>query len=616
MTLNKTTLLALSVIAALLYGCSSPKSTKAVLSKSAHVDSAIHKMSASDKANLLFDTIYMERVYRRPTTQTSLGMKTDYDKWNDISEENYAKELQFARNNLVRIQSIDVAQLDAQTQLSYKLFEQSQAQIIADYQWRHHDYPVNQMYGTHTKIPSLLINRHSIDNLKEAKDYIARLNGARTLLAQLVEQLKLREDKGIIAPKFVYDHVIRSSQNILKGAPFDAGEASVLFNDFKSKIAKLAVPDEKKAQLIVAAEAALLKSIKPGYEELIAYVNKLQNKANDDVGAWQFPDGEKFYNNALKRMTTTELTADEIHQIGLLEVNRIHDEMRSIMKLVNFKGELGEFFDFMRHAPQFYYSNTDAGRQQYLDDVSELVSSMQEKLAELFTIQPKAALKVKRVAAFREQSASKAFYQGPTPDGTRPGTYYVNLYNMEAMPIYQMPALAYHEALPGHHMQIGLQVELNSIPKFRKFGGYTAYTEGWALYSELLPKEIGFYQDPYADFGRLAMELWRACRLVVDTGIHQKMWSREQAMQYYMHNTPNPKSDVVKMVERHIVDPAQATSYKIGMMKILELRDYAKLTLGNQFDISAFHDIILKNGPVPLSVLEENVRAYAQSAMQ
>ena len=342
----------------------------------------------------------------------------------------------------------------------------------------------------------------------------------------------------------------------------------------------------------------------------------MEKKANDYVGAWQFPEGGKFYDNALKRMTTTDLTANEIHETGLLEVNRIHDEMRSIMKLVNFKGELSDFFELMRHDPQFYYSNTDSGRQNYLDDVSEIVNSMESKLDELFNVQPKASLNVKRVEAFREQSASKAFYQGPTPDGIRPGTYYVNLYNMEAMPIYQMAALAYHESLPGHHMQIGLQVELDNIPKFRKYGNYTAYSEGWALYSELLPKEIGFYQDPYADFGRLAMELWRACRLVVDTGIHKKKWSREEGIRYYMDNTPNPKSDVLKMVERHIVDPAQATSYKIGMMKIIELRNFAKLKLGNKFDIRGFHDIILKNGPVPLNVLENNIRVYVESSKQ
>ena len=264
----------------------------------------------------------------------------------------------------------------------------------------------------------------------------------------------------------------------------------------------------------------------------------------------------------------------------------------------------------MRNDPQFYFPNNEEGRRQYLNEVQGLIGTMQSRLGEVFTVQPKAELEIKPVEAFRAASASKAFYQGPSPDGSRPGYYYANLYDMNAMPNYQMAALAYHEAVPGHHMQIGLQIELEEMPMFRKYGGYTAYTEGWALYSELLPKEMGMYENPYSDFGRLAMELWRACRLVVDTGIHAKKWTREQSIIYYLSNTPNPKSDVIKMVERHIVDPSQATAYKIGMMKIIELRKLAKETLGHKFDIREFHNVLLSNGPVPLNVLENNVHTY------
>ena len=239
---------------------------------------------------------------------------------------------------------------------------------------------------------------------------------------------------------------------------------------------------------------------------------------------------------------------------------------------------------------------------------------MEGRLDSLFLTKPKAKLKVKAVESFREKSAGKAFYQQPAPDGSRPGIYYANLYDMAAMPSYQMAALAYHEGIPGHHMQIAIKQELTDIPKFRKFGGYTAYTEGWGLYSEMIPKEIGLYQDPYSDFGRLAMELWRACRLVVDTGIHTKKWTREQGIEYYVTNTPNAKSDAVKMVERHIVMPSQATAYKIGMMKIIELREKSRKLLGDKFDIKEFHDIVLKNGPVPLNVLSELVDSYIESS--
>ena len=334
---------------------------------------------------------------------------------------------------------------------------------------------------------------------------------------------------------------------------------------------------------------------------------QLEKRADDRDGAWKFPDGEAFYNNALARTTTTDLTAKEIHSIGLAEVARIHDEMRAIKDKVGFKGDLKAFMQFMKTDKQFYYPNTAEGKQRYLDEATALIDNMKSRLDELFIVKPKADLKVKAVEAFREKAAGKAFYQQPAPDGSRPGIYYANLYDMEAMPTYQMEALAYHEGIPGHHMQIAIAQELEGVPKFRKFGGYTAYVEGWGLYSELVPKEMGLYEDPYSDFGRLSMELWRACRLVVDTGIHAMKWTRQQGIDYYVNNTPNATSDGVKMVERHIVMPSQATAYKVGMLKILELREAAKEKLGDKFDIREFHDVVLKNGAVPLNVLEKFV---------
>jgi len=304
------------------------------------------------------------------------------------------------------------------------------------------------------------------------------------------------------------------------------------------------------------------------------------------------------------------LEIDEIHNIGLSEVKRIHGEMEEIMKKVEYKGTLQEFFQFMKKDKQFYYASNPKGKKEYLDKAVFIIDSMKTRLDELFITKPKADLKVKAVEAFREKSAGKAFYQQPALDGSRPGTYYANLYDMESMPSYQMEALAYHEGIPGHHMQIAIAQELKNLPMFRKLGRYTAYVEGWGLYSEFIPKEMGFYADPYSDFGRLAMELWRACRLVVDTGIHAKKWTREEGIKYYTDNTPNAKLDAVKMVERHIVMPSQATAYKVGMLKILELRKKAKEALGDNFDIRKFHDVVLTNGPIPLNVLEDLVEAY------
>lgn len=469
------------------------------------------------------------------------------------------------------------------------------------------------MYGTHSQVPAFLINQHAIVNVKDAKDYISRVEGAEKLMEQLVEQLKLREDKGIIAPKFVFEHVIRDSQNILIGAPFDQQADSTILADFSRKVNKLNVSDSEKGTLIDDVSKALLEHLKPGYQNLISYLAELEKKADNRDGVWKFPEGEAFYNNALKRTTTTDLTAEEIHKLGLSEVARIHEEMRIIMKKVAFKGSLSEFLEFMRTDEQFYYNGDVEGKQRYLDEAVALIDDMEGRLDSLFLTKPKAKLKVKAVEAFREKSAGKAFYQAPAPDGSRPGVYYANLYDMEAMPTYQMAALAYHEGIPGHHMQLAIKQELTDIPMFRKFGGYTAHTEGWGLYSEMIPKEIGLYQDPYSDFGRLAMELWRACRLVVDTGIHTQQWTREQGIAYYADNTPNAISDAVKMVERHIVMPSQATAYKIGMIKIIELREHAKTELGSDFDIREFHDVVLKNGPVPLNVLAELVDEYIKN---
>ena len=574
---------------------------------------SIAAQSESEKANALFETIFMENIMASPIAQTYMGIKQDYDKWDDIGDEADARELARTKKQLAELNQLDASKLDPQTRLSLTLLTQNLNNDIKDYQWRYHNYPVNQMHGGHSMIASFLINQHQITDVSDAKAYISRLNGVPKRLSQLQQALEVRADKGIIAPKFVFGYVISDSQNIIKGAPFDKGEDSALLADFRKKVNALSISEAEKAQLIADAEKALVSQVEPAYKTLIAYIKTLEAKADTRDGVWKLPDGEAFYNNALARTTTTHMTADEIHQLGLAEVERIHNEMRAIMKKVNFNGTLQEFFTFMRDDPQFYYPNTAEGKAAYLADATKLIDNMRSRLDEVFKVKPKAAMIVKQVEAFREKSAGKAFYEQPAPDGSRPGSYYANLYDMKAMPKYQMEALAYHEGIPGHHMQIAISQELKDIPKFRKFGGYTAYIEGWGLYSESFPKEMGLYADPYSDFGRLAMELWRACRLVVDTGIHAKQWTREQGIAYYVDNTPNAKSDAKKMVERHIVMPSQATAYKVGMIKLLELRHKAEKQLGDKFDIRDFHTLVLANGALPLDVLEEQVDQWIAS---
>lgn len=564
----------------------------------------------SDRANALFDEIFDRKVARDPVYQTYLGLKTNYGKWSDLSEAGQAANLAHRQADLKLLQDIDTEQLKAETLVSYNLLEQKLLEEIEDYKWRHHNYPVNQMFGEHARIPAFLINQHTISNVSEAEAYISRLNGVHQRLQQVIDQLTIREKEGVIAPSFVLPHVLRDSSNLLVGAPFDGGEPSTLMIDFSSKVAKLDIPALEKARLNEEARLALLNSFQPGYQGLISYLESLQSKTTADAGVWKLPAGEDYYNIRLNRVTTTDFSAEKIHQIGLTEVARIRDEMRVIQAEVGFEGSLGDFMTFMRTDSQFYFANNDEGREQYLQQANVVLAEIDERLDELFLVRPQASLDVKRVEEFRERSAGKAFYQHPAAEGSRPGRYYANLYDMSMMPKYQLEALAYHEGLPGHHMQIAIKQELTGLPKFRRFGGVTAYSEGWGLYSELLPKEIGMYQDPYSDFGRLTMELWRAVRLVVDTGMHSKKWTREESIEFYTSNTPNPRIDAVKMVERHAVMPGQATAYKIGMLKILENRSKAQLALGDDFDIREFHDVVLKNGAVPMNLLEAQVDQY------
>ncbi len=585
------------------------------LQPSQTTDSSNKNISGDEKANAFFETAFQESLAQSPMFQSYLGIKDNQDKWDDVSEEQERKDLEITKRQLRELRnSIKPELLDEQTLISYNLFEKNAEDEIENYKWRYHTYPVNQMRGIQSNIPSFLINIHRISNEKDAEDYISRLNGVSKLVSQGIHNMKTRAVMNIVPPRFVFPYVISDSENVIKGMPFeDVDNDSTLLADFKGKVSKLELTQVRKDDLIMRASQALKESVGPAFTDLIAYLHELEKLATTDDGAWKFPDGEAFYNAALQETTTTNLTASEIHSLGLQEVDRIQGEMRSIMKQVGFEGTLKEFFKFTREDEQFYYPETAEGKQAYLDKAKSIIAIMESRLDEMFITKPKDEIVVKAVEAFREKSAGKAFYQDPSPDGSRPGTYYANLYRMSSMPNYQMEALAYHEGIPGHHMQGSISNQLEGIPMFRKFGYFTAYGEGWGLYSEYLPKEMGFYSDPYSDFGRLAMEIWRACRLVVDTGIHAKRWTREKAIKYLDDNTPNPHGDVVKAIERYIVMPSQATAYKIGMMKILELRENARQQLGNRFDIREFHDVVLKNGALPLDVLEEVVSNWIKS---
>jgi uncharacterized protein (DUF885 family) len=567
----------------------------------------------SDQVIELLDDLFMERVKESPQYMTYLGMRERYDEWDDNSDIAADKRLQVTLDHLERVKAIDLTNVNDSAKLSVKMFiEQADMSIEAD-RWRYHNYPVSQMRGVHGRIPSFLINEHLIANESEAKAYIKRLEGVPKVLNQLIVNLEIRENKNIIAPKFVFPLVIESIDKMLAGAPFEDGPDSTLLADFKRKIDALDITDDTKSKLIINVSDTLKRHFYPAYRSLQIKLRELESVANDDHGVWKFPDGDKFYEFALRRTTTTDLSPDVIHELGLTEVARIQTEMRGIMKAVDFDGDLQEFFAFMRDDPQFYYPDSENGKQAYLDDAKAIIDNMKSLLDGLFITKPKADLIVKAVEPFREASAGQAFYQRPAPDGSRPGTYFANLYKMKDMSKYNMEALAYHEGIPGHHMQISIAQELEDIPKFRLFGGYTVFSEGWALYSETLPKEIGLYSDPYSDFGRLSEELKRACRLVVDTGIHSKKWTREKAIAYMNSNLAYSENYNVRQIERYIVMPSQATAYKIGMLKLQQLRDNAKKILGEKFDIREFHDVVLKDGAVSMPILENNINAWVEN---
>lgn len=565
-------------------------------------DSATPAMQAQVPADIgtFFEHYNEAQLALSPQTKAYRGIRDeDYGQWNERSKA--ADEARDALRDqwLERMRSgYDLASLSPEDQLSYRLFEATAERSASLDPFQDNGWFFDQMNGQQSGIPAFLINTHAVQNVDHARDYITRIEGIEPLLDTLIARSAARANDGVMPPDWVYPYVLSDIRNML-----DAGLDNAVLEDFRSKVNELGIPETDRAALVTDADAAWRTHAVPAYARLLAEMERQQAMAPDEDGIWRFEDGAAYYDALLEYYTTTQLSADEIHNIGLREVDRIQGEMRAIMQQVGFEGTLQEFFEFTRSDPQFYHTS----REEYLAEVDEVMSAMEARLPQYFLTLPEYELQVKPVEAFREQSAGKAFYQSPATDGSRPGTYYVNLYDLNSMSRNELEALAYHEGIPGHHLQRGIQTGLGELPPFRRYGGFTAYTEGWGLYSEELGKDMGFYTDPYSDFGRLQMELWRAARLVVDTGLHHKRWSREDAIAYLQENTPNPEGDIRKAIERYAVYPGQATAYMIGKLKIMELRERAREAFGEDFDIRQFHELVLANGPVPLSILEEQV---------
>lgn len=576
--------------------------------------------SESERLNAWLEAKYEEQLQFSPISISYLGRKEQYGRLDDASIEAEDSQLAWYVATLEEMErTFDYDALDPSAKLSYDLWKYDVGRSQEAAAWRGHGYIFTQMQGMHTFLPTFMINIHRVDTAGDMEAYISRVGEFDRVLSQLVERARDNAANGVRPPYFAYDTVTEEAKKLIDGAPFAAGEDTALWADGKAKIAALVekgeIDEAAAAGMRQRLQAALMESYKPGYEKLIAFMEAdAPNAPQVATGVGVLEDGLAYYAHRLRANTTTDLTADQIHQIGLAEIARLRGEMEAIKDEVGFEGDLQAFFKHIETADWNFYPDTDEGRQAYIDDATAAIENIKKELPNYFGLLPKADLVVKRVEPFREQDGAAQHYQSGTPDGSRPGVYYAHLSDMASMPKNQLEVIAYHEGLPGHHMQISIAQELEGLPLFRTQYGLSAYSEGWGLYSEALAAEIpNTYQDPYSRFGRLSSEIWRAIRLVVDTGLHAKGWTEQQAIEFFQANSPEPLESIRSEVRRYIVWPGQATSYKIGMLKIQELRAEAEASLGDRFDIREFHDIVLGGGALPLDLLEARVHQWIEA---
>jgi uncharacterized protein (DUF885 family) len=573
--------------------------------------------SESERINDWFEKKYEEQLQASPMMLTFLGRKEHYDKIDIMTEAEEIRKLALQKQSVEELKAnFDYDKLNDEAKISYDIWVHQYEEAAERQQYNQNGYIFTQMQGIQSFAAQFLINFHKVDEEKDMLAYITRISGVSQAISDLLIRAQANASKGVRPPKFAYEGVIEQAQALITGAPFTSeGEDSALWADAQRKIASLLeakkIDQTKADELLELAKNALNDHFLPSYQSLVAWFEKdIVNTDEIATGVGKQPNGKNYYNFMLKASTTTKLTADEIHGVGLSEVARITKEMMAIKDKVGFEGNLQDFFAFVKTDQQFFYPNTDEGRQGYISDTENYLAQINEKLPDFFGILPKADLVVKRVEAFREQDGAAQHYFPGTPDGSRPGTYYAHLSDMSAMPKNEMEGIAYHEGNPGHHMQLSIAQELTAVPQFRTQANFTAYAEGWGLYAELLAKEMGGYQNDFSDFGRLVNEIWRAVRLVVDTGLHSKGWTEAEAIAYFKEKTPVSDEAITSEVRRYIVWPGQATAYKVGMLKILALRAHAEKELADKFDIKGFHDTILGGGSVPLSILERRINTW------
>ncbi|MBP6299826.1 MAG: DUF885 domain-containing protein [Arenimonas sp.] len=564
------------------------------------------------KPNWFYERVFLEFGIQDPQMLSSMRMLPSWMDWysDDLTDQSLAQEKKMQaklKQDLATLQKYDRKSMNEADALNYDMLNYFLEIQAEGEKYSHHNYPLNQLFGIQNEFPTYMATQHPVESVKDAENYLARLNKAPEMASQVMEGLLVREQEKILPPTFVVEKVLKEMRAFVAVPP----KQNILYSSLVEKFSELKkneISTEQQKQLLAETETAIREKVYPAYAKFISYYETLQPKTTGNHGVWALPDGDAYYAYAVKMHTTTDMTPEQVHQLGLSEVARIEAEMDAILRAEGLTmGSVGARMQGISKRPDQLYPDTDAGRAQIINDFQTIINDINNGLTPYFNSRPKMGVDVERVPEFREKTAPGAYYNPPAFDGSRPGVFYINLRNTAEVAKFGMRTLAYHEGIPGHHFQIALQQELTGVPTFRKVLPFTAYAEGWALYSERLAWEAGFQKAPLDNLGRLQAEMFRSVRLVVDTGMHYKQWTREQAIAYMLEKTGMPETDVVAEIERYLVMPGQALAYKVGMNKILELRERAKTELGSKFDIKAFHDVVLTGGSMPMALLEQRV---------
>lgn len=564
------------------------------------------------KPNWFYERVFLEFGIQDPQMLSSMRMLPSWMDWysDDLTDQSLAQEKKMQaklKQDLATLQQYDRKSMNEADALNYDMLNYFLEIQAEGEKFSHHNYPLNQLFGIQNEFPTFMATQHPVESVKDAENYLARLNKAPEMVSQVMEGLLVREQEKILPPTFVVEKVLKEMRDFVAVPP----KQNILYSSLVEKFSELKkneISSEQQKQLLAETETAIKEKVYPAYAKFISYYETLQPKTTGNHGVWALPDGDAYYAYAVKMHTTTDMTPEQVHQLGLSEVARIEAEMDAILRAEGLTmGSVGARMQGISKRPDQLYPDTDAGRAQIINDFQTIINDINNGLAPYFNSRPKMGVDVERVPEFREKTAPGAYYNPPAFDGSRPGVFSINLRNTAEVAKFGMRTLAYHEGIPGHHFQIALQQELTGVPTFRKVLPFTAYAEGWALYSERLAWEAGFQKAPLDNLGRLQAEMFRSVRLVVDTGMHYKHWTREQAIAYMLEKTGMPETDVVAEIERYLVMPGQALAYKVGMNKILELRERAKTELGSKFDIKAFHDVVLTGGSMPMALLEQRV---------